>query len=256
MKRFVRIVGLVSSLLFIFSILGCSSDTNSSKQAEKKEKPVAASASKPVKNAEPKVTDTTQNTNKNKAITESKVSSQPATHPNNNSSKETAKVSTEKPVTTNKNTTTTTAAARPAQSTKTSLTTSKTITATKPSTTTKQTTTTTKPSTKNPVPETTVTLSIVGPKDRGTILGASSVSIKTGDTIYDCIIQAAKKHNIVVDAKGSGSATYIEGIDNIYEFDYGAKSGWIFKLNGASITRSVGVIKVKDGDRIECSYTQ
>ncbi|ETI67733.1 DUF4430 domain-containing protein [Neobacillus vireti] len=113
----------------------------------------------------------------------------------------------------------------------------------------------------NPKPETpkhelAVTISIAGPKDRGTILSATKVNFKDGATIFDIISQAAKKQGIIIDSRGSGATAYIEGIDNIYEFDYGVKSGWIFKQNGVSLTKSIGVVKVKDGDRIECFYTE
>lgn len=108
-----------------------------------------------------------------------------------------------------------------------------------------------------PIPETkpaaTVTFSIIGPKDKGTIMGATKVSVEDGDTIFTVL---KRQKNILVDSKGSGASTYIEGINNIYEFDYGAKSGWVFKLNGASLTKSVGVVTVKEGDRIECIYTE
>ncbi|MFJ5716476.1 DUF4430 domain-containing protein [Neobacillus sp. NPDC093127] len=114
----------------------------------------------------------------------------------------------------------------------------------------------TNPPKETPKPELAVTISIAGPKDRGTILGATKVNFKDGATIFDIISQAAKKHGIVVDSRGSGATAYIEGIDNIYEFDYGVKSGWIFKQNGVSLTKSIGIVKVKDGDRIECFYTE
>lgn len=116
----------------------------------------------------------------------------------------------------------------------------------------------TKPVTKTPVqkPISTVTISIVGPKDHRNILAAEKVSFQDGDTIYDILMQAAKKHGIQVDSRGSGATAYVEGIDNIYEFDYGVKSGWIFKQNGSSLTRSVGVMKVKAGDSIQCLYTE
>jgi hypothetical protein len=105
-------------------------------------------------------------------------------------------------------------------------------------------------------PVASVTISIVGPKDRGTILGATKMNIQDGDTVLSILLQAAKKHNIQIETRGSGSTAYVEGIDHIYEFDYGMKSGWVFTHNGASITKSIGVINIKDGDRIECYYTE
>lgn len=114
----------------------------------------------------------------------------------------------------------------------------------------------TNPPKETPKLELAVTISIAGPKDRGTILGATKVNFKDGATIFDIISQAAKKQGITVDSRGSGATAYIEGIDNIYEFDYGVKSGWVFKQNGVSLTKSIGIAKVKDGDRIECFYTE
>ncbi|WP_342430809.1 DUF4430 domain-containing protein [Neobacillus sp. FSL H8-0543] len=114
------------------------------------------------------------------------------------------------------------------------------------------------PSTKpeNPKPAATVTFSIVGPNDVGTILSGSKIGIKDGDTAFDVLKNATKQHGIQIETRGSGATAYVEGIDNYYEFDYGAKSGWVFELNGVSISKSIGTINVKDGDRIECYYTE
>ncbi|MDP4086495.1 MAG: DUF4430 domain-containing protein [Bacillota bacterium] len=110
----------------------------------------------------------------------------------------------------------------------------------------------------NPVPSKTVTFSIMGPKDKGVILSSTKVSIKDGDTILDVLIHATQSHSpkIQVDYSGSGATAYVEGIDNIYEFDYGAKSGWLFKQNGVGLTKGAGISKIKAGDWIECYYTQ
>jgi hypothetical protein len=119
----------------------------------------------------------------------------------------------------------------------------------------------TPPSTAPSVPETkvpaaAVTISIKGPKDRGAILAPTKVEFKEGQTVYDILLQTTKKHGIQIETRGSGATAYVEGIDNIYEFDYGVKSGWVFELNGVSLTKSIGTMIVKDGDTIECYYTE
>lgn len=106
------------------------------------------------------------------------------------------------------------------------------------------------------VPAATVTISIKGPKDRGTILAPTKVEFKEGNTIYDILLQTTDNHKIQRETRGSGATAYVEGIDNIYEFDYGVKSGWVFELNGVSLTKSIGTMKVNDGDTIECYYTE
>jgi hypothetical protein len=114
------------------------------------------------------------------------------------------------------------------------------------------------PNTKpeNTKPAATVTFSIVGPKDVGTILSGTKINIKDGDTAFDVLKNATKQHGIQIETRGSGATAYVEGIGDYYEFDYGAKSGWVFELNDVSISKSIGTIKVKDGDRIECYYTE
>lgn len=104
---------------------------------------------------------------------------------------------------------------------------------------------------ENEKPATTVTFSIVGP-DKHVILAATKVPIKDGDTVFDVL----KQSGVQYEKTGSGATTYIQGIEDYYEFDYGPTSGWVFKQNGASLTKSVGITKVKDGDRIECFYTE
>jgi hypothetical protein len=102
----------------------------------------------------------------------------------------------------------------------------------------------------------TVSIIIIGPNDFGVILPKTNVTLSEGDTVLDVLLKAAKKKNLLVEHSGSGAMAYIEGIDNIYEFDYGAKSGWNFKLNGITISKSSGIVKVKKDDRIEWSYSE
>ena len=116
-----------------------------------------------------------------------------------------------------------------------------------------------KPAAPSPAPAPslakTVTFSIVGPReDHSADRAPSPIKIKDGDTILDVLLTAVGKTN--VDYSGSGPSAYVAGIKNIYEFDYGAKSGWTFKLNGTNIPKSAGIISVKNGDRIEAIYVE
>ncbi|WP_223587812.1 DUF4430 domain-containing protein [Neobacillus bataviensis] len=245
--RILKSALLIFIFLVAFSLIGCSQSSDSSKEAKNENKKTVEvkkeqQDSKVVE--EQKTAQVKEKETNTAAPTEEKQAEQAA--PKANSTTQTVQTSQPKttPSTPSKTTT---------QPAKTSGTSSSTQQIKPPAAAT-----TPKPNTptQTPKPVTSVTLSIIGPKDRGTILGATKVNFNDGDTIFDIITQAAKKQGITVDSRGSGATAYIEGIDNIYEFDYGAKSGWVFKHNGASITKSVGVIKVKDGDRIECYYTE
>jgi hypothetical protein len=249
MRRLLKFSALLCVLLFTFSILGCASNDSSQKETKNEVKTkVATQTQQTVAKAETKKTQTQTPVKATASVsTERKEKTPVQTNINSESTKkvQTYTSTSETSTSTSSHKNTAQATAKPATTATTTVTT--TTVSPKP-----------KPSTPPPPqkPAETVTLSIVGPKDRGTIIGATKVSFKDGQTIFDILLQETKKHKIIVDSRGSGATAYIEGIDNYYEFDYGAKSGWVFKLNGVSLTKSIGAIKVKDGDRIECYYTE
>ena len=98
----------------------------------------------------------------------------------------------------------------------------------------------------------TVTVSIVG---EGTILSSTKVEISEGNTVLDATLNILKQKGIPISVRGSGSGAYVEGINNLYEFDRGPLSGWEAKRNGAKIDKSAGAIKVGNGDTIQWIYT-
>ena len=100
-----------------------------------------------------------------------------------------------------------------------------------------------------------VTLSIVGPEDIGIILKQTEVKIEEGETVLDVLKKAAQENNIPISVRGRKSAAYVEGIDNLFEFDRGAKSGWVYRVNGGLSNKSAGAFTVKAGDVIEWIYT-
>ncbi|WP_059173649.1 DUF4430 domain-containing protein [Bacillus sp. FJAT-27445] len=107
-----------------------------------------------------------------------------------------------------------------------------------------------------PTPAATASILIKGPDEAGMILGATAVEIKEGDTVIDLLLRAAGKKGIDVDYSGSGPTAYVAGIDNYYEFDFGPRSGWICKMNGLSLEKGAGIVKVSKGDRIEWVYSE
>ena len=50
-------------------------------------------------------------------------------------------------------------------------------------------------------------------------------------------------------------SAYIEGIGNLYEFDAGELSGWIYRVNGKIMSVGCSQYKLKNGDKIEFLYT-
>lgn len=234
-----KISHLLFALIFALLLTGCgTADTSKpevdTKQEEAVEQPEAVEEETPVEADKEEATPETSATK----------TEEPKTKPETETTKDT---STEQAKTT------------PKEETK--------VETTKPKTeTTKPKVETTKPKTetappvqeekKQEEPKQTVTISITGPTDVGTIVGETKVSFQEGDTVLDVLLKIADKNNIHVSYTGTGAMAYVEGIDNYYEFDYGPKSGWTCRLNGPALPKSADAIKVKAGDRIEWIYTE
>ncbi|MBQ7130110.1 MAG: DUF4430 domain-containing protein, partial [Oscillospiraceae bacterium] len=94
------------------------------------------------------------------------------------------------------------------------------------------------------------------PED-GILLEKTTVSFESGDSVFDVLRRCLREQNVhfeYVDAKAYGS-TYIEGIGNLYEFDCGEQSGWLYFVNGISPGLGCSGYTVANGDEIVFAYT-
>lgn len=91
--------------------------------------------------------------------------------------------------------------------------------------------------------------------DDGMILTTEAYEIEAGETVYDILIEAARKHGLHVDTTGKGEAAYVRGISYLYEQEHGDLSGWAYTVNGTSPSVGCGAYKLSDGDEIVFSYT-
>ncbi len=91
----------------------------------------------------------------------------------------------------------------------------------------------------------------------GMILAMEKMTYKEGETVFDVLVRATKDSKIHMEYTGSSvyNTNYIEGINNIYEFDCGPLSGWMYKVNGIFPNYGCSNYKLKDGDVIEWVYT-
>lgn len=120
---------------------------------------------------------------------------------------------------------------------------------------TKETPATTPPAQETPEPISTVTISITGDEQKGIILEPTSIDWQDGDSVLDVLKQVTKSNRIPLEYRGSGILGYVEGIANLYEFDQGAGSGWLFKVNGQFADKSAGAVKLSKGDVVEWIYS-
>ena len=94
------------------------------------------------------------------------------------------------------------------------------------------------------------------PED-GVMLEVTEVEFSAGDSVFDVfrkVLREEKIHFEYVDASMYDSV-YIEGIGNIYEFDCGPQSGWMFSVNEVYPGLGCSAYTVADGDAIVFNYT-
>ncbi|MBO4400065.1 MAG: DUF4430 domain-containing protein [Lachnospiraceae bacterium] len=90
----------------------------------------------------------------------------------------------------------------------------------------------------------------------GVILAPRTCPVADGDTAFAVLERVTKKERIAMDFTGGGTSVYVKGIADLYEFDYGDMSGWIYRVNGVTMPVGCGAATVAPGDEIEFLYTK
>lgn len=94
------------------------------------------------------------------------------------------------------------------------------------------------------------------PKD-GVIYQTKEVVFYEGESVFDVLLRETRDNKIHMEFVDTPiyNSNYIEGINNIYEFDCGELSGWMYKVNGWFPNYGCSRYQLKDGDKIEWVYT-
>ncbi len=86
-----------------------------------------------------------------------------------------------------------------------------------------------------------------------TILYDETVSMTHQATPYSVLVEVVGADN--VETTGSGSTLYVAGIDDLSEFDHGAKSGWNYTVNGKLLSNGADAYVLDHGDHVVWIYT-
>ena len=91
----------------------------------------------------------------------------------------------------------------------------------------------------------------------GVILSSSTVQFVEGETVFDVLKRACSYAGIQLEYSYTPlyESYYIEGINNLYEFDCGEQSGWMYKVNGWFPNYGCSSYELKAGDVIVWCYT-
>lgn len=91
----------------------------------------------------------------------------------------------------------------------------------------------------------------------GVILPKTTVTFYEGESVFDVLQRICREKGIHMEAAWTPiyNSAYVEGIHNLYEFDCGALSGWMYKVNGWYPNYGSSRYQLKDGDTVEWRFT-
>ena len=94
------------------------------------------------------------------------------------------------------------------------------------------------------------------PED-GIIFPATEMEFHAGENVFDVLQRVCMENKIHMESSWTPmyNSTYVEGINNLYEFDVGSLSGWMYNVNGWYPNYGCSRYQLKDGDIVEWRYT-
>lgn len=94
------------------------------------------------------------------------------------------------------------------------------------------------------------------PED-GWILEPTEVTFYEGESVFNVLQRTCKQQGIHMEFENTPmyNSAYIEGIHNLYEFDCGELSGWMYKVNEWFPNYGCSRYQLRDGDVICWEYT-
>ena len=91
----------------------------------------------------------------------------------------------------------------------------------------------------------------------GIIFPAQAVTFYEGESVYDVLQRICRENNIQLECSWTPmyNSTYVEGIHNLYEFDCGSGSGWMYKVDGWYPNYGCSRYVLTNGETVEWRYT-
>lgn len=94
------------------------------------------------------------------------------------------------------------------------------------------------------------------PED-GWLMEPEAVTFQEGESVFDVLLRVCQKQKIHMEYVNTPmyNSAYIEGIGNLYEFDCGSLSGWMYNVNGWFPNYGCSRYALQEGDIICWVYT-
>lgn len=91
----------------------------------------------------------------------------------------------------------------------------------------------------------------------GIILKKQKVTFFDGESVFDVLRRVCRENGIQMESSFTPmyNSAYIEGINNLYEFDCGNLSGWMYRVDGWYPNYGCSRYRLCDGETVEWRYT-
>ena len=89
------------------------------------------------------------------------------------------------------------------------------------------------------------------------ILPSTTVTFSEGESVYDVLQRVCRENGIHMESSWTPmyNSAYVEGINNLYEFDVSQGSGWMYRVNGWFPNYGCSRYALQNGDVVEWLYT-
>ena len=91
----------------------------------------------------------------------------------------------------------------------------------------------------------------------GVILPTTTVTFTEGESVFDVLQRLCRENGIHMESSWTPmyNSAYVEGINNLYEFDVGSLSWWMYSVNGWFPNYGCSRYALQNGDVVEWVYT-
>ncbi len=91
----------------------------------------------------------------------------------------------------------------------------------------------------------------------GVILPTTTVTFTEGESVFDVLQRLCRENGIHMESSWTPmyNSAYVEGINNLYEFDVGSLSGWMYSVNGWFPNYGCSRYALQNGDVVNWVYT-
>lgn len=92
----------------------------------------------------------------------------------------------------------------------------------------------------------------------GWLLKPTEVELTEGESVFDLLERVCRENNIHMEFSQTPlyNSAYVEGIGNLYEFDCGEQSGWMYAVNDVFPNYGCSGYVLKAGDVVRWEYTR